>query len=204
MWLAAGVVIAAVERPVRWSAAWTVVPGAPRHAGSSTGRESREQQLRQEVLDVNVTAARALRRDRDAAPGARTRGRWREGAGPFGTKDLEFAERTGAAQGRAVPLVDCWLTCAVGVPDETARITPRVSARANGISSGAATRAVRRRRARRFSVLVRWPNPPSISATLAPSRFTRSAAASLTPLFNSYRVDSKNYPVRHARLTAFP
>ena len=45
--------------------------------------------------------------------------------------------------------MDCWFTCAVGVPEETARITPRVSARAIGMSSGAAARAVRRLRARR-------------------------------------------------------
>jgi lipoprotein-anchoring transpeptidase ErfK/SrfK len=58
---------------------------------------------------------------------------------------------------------DCWLTCAVGVAtEETARITPRVSASASGMSSGAAARAVRRLRvrrtcARRFSLPARLP-----------------------------------------------
>ena len=65
--------------------------------------------------------------------------------------------------------MDCWLTCEVGAPEETAKITPKVSASAIGISSGAAKRAVRRRCARRFVLLDRLPKPPSISVTLAPS-----------------------------------
>ena len=78
-------------------------------------------------------------------------------------KDFELPERTEATQGRADWVVDCWLTCAVGVAtEETARITPRVSARASGMSSGAAARAVRRPRvrracARRFSLPARLP-----------------------------------------------
>jgi hypothetical protein len=66
-------------------------------------------------------------------------------------------------------VVVCWVTCDLGAPEDTARMTPRVSARAIGISSGAAARAVRRRLARRLALFARLPTPPSINVTLAPS-----------------------------------
>src|SRR6516164_9271998 len=69
----------------------------------------------------------------------------------------------------------CWVTCDVGEPAETARITPRVSARATGIS-----------------------------VTLAPLNSTSTADVSLTPLLNSYRVDSKSYLIHHDGLPHDP
>jgi len=98
----------------------------------------------------------------------------------------------------------CWVTCDVGEPAETARITPSVSARASGISSGAAARAVRRRLSRRFAPSARLPKPPSISVTLAPLHSASTAGASVTPLLNSYRVDSKSYLIHHKGLPHEP
>ena len=56
-------------------------------------------------------------------------------------------------------MVDIWVTWDVCGAEETARITPRVSAKATGMSNGAAARAVRRRlaAARRFALLCRLP-----------------------------------------------
>src|SRR6185437_8112314 len=113
-------------------------------------------------------------------------------------------ERYEASYGCELPTVPvCWVTCDVGAPEETARITPRVSANAIGISSGAAARAVRRRLARRFALLARLPKPPSINVTLAPS-FVNLVGASVTPLLNSYRVDSESYPCDYCLSARFP
>ena len=86
-----------------------------------------------------------------------------------------------------------------GAPAETARITPSVSARASGISSGAAARAVRRRLARRLAPAgpVAVARPRSASRWLL--RLVTRAEASVTPLLNSYRVDSKICPAAHRR-----